>query len=583
MNQKVGYGIGIVALIGAGYFIWGRAGSTASDLQYKYEKSEKGELVRSISATGVLIPLTTVDIRSKAGGKVEEILVDEGDEVAAGQLLAKIDPEDTRATVDQAQADLQSAQARAAQAGYTLTLEQKNRRNAVKDAENALEIARIRLARAETTANTQPSLTSSSLASARADLATQEQAMLNLKNVEIPRLRADTKAALDRANSDFNNAQSELARQEDLYKQDYISKSTLERARAALVTARASLESAQQDAKTLERDIESKIKQQEARLRQAEASVQTALANKTRDANTTNDFEEAKRNYRQAQLNLEQANQELLNVDIRSMDRRSAAASTVRSKVALNNAQIQLDSTIVNSPRDGVITKKYLEAGTIIPPGASAFSQGTAILQLSDTTRMFVECSVDEADIAEVKLDQAVRVTLEAFPGRKLKGKVTRINPAAETNQNITAIRVRVELTKEKGISLCPGMNATCEFLTLEKKDVIIVPQQAIKREGDKTYVLVKTNDKPKRVDVKIGEQGNEGVEILSGLEVGVEVVTAEINLAQMREIQARMQEVQQGGGLAGGQQGGRTQSRASGGGMGMSGGGGSGGGSRGR
>jgi uncharacterized membrane protein YgcG len=123
-----------------------------------------------------------------------------------------------------------------------------------------------------------------------------------------------------------------------------------------------------------------------------------------------------------------------------------------------------------------------------------------------------------------------------------------------------------------------PGMTASCEFLTLEKKDVIVVPSQAIIREGDKAFVRIKSKNplKPDRREVKLGESGNEGTEILSGLEVGVEVVTAEIDLKKLREIQTKMEQAQQGGGLAGGNRGGPSGSRASGGGSGAGGGGGS-------
>lgn len=104
-------------------------------------------------------------------------------------------------------------------------------------------------------------------------------------------------------------------------------------------------------------------------------------------------------------------------------------------------------------------------------------------------------------------------------------------------------------------LQIVPGMNASVEFLTLDKKDVLICPQQAIKSDAQGSFVLVKTKDpvKPARRTVKVGDSGNDGVEILEGLKSGEEVVVAEINLAEMRETQRKMQEAAQGGGLAGG------------------------------
>jgi len=99
-------------------------------------------------------------------------------------------------------------------------------------------------------------------------------------------------------------------------------------------------------------------------------------------------------------------------------------------------------------------------------------------------------------------------------------------------------------------------MTATCEFLTLEKKDVLLIPSQAVIREGEKTYVQVKSSDPkmPARKEIKVGEVGNEGTEVLDGLKEGDEVVTATIDLKALRETQEKMQAAQEGGGLAGGQ-----------------------------
>ena len=102
---------------------------------------------------------------------------------------------------------------------------------------------------------------------------------------------------------------------------------------------------------------------------------------------------------------------------------------------------------------------------------------------------------------------------------------------------------------------LKPGMSATCEFIQIEIKDVLLVPQQAIQREEGKTYVRVKSSDpmKPERREVKLGELGNDGYQVLEGLKEGEEVVIAEINLQQLRERQQRIEQQQQGGGFTAG------------------------------
>ena len=111
-------------------------------------------------------------------------------------------------------------------------------------------------------------------------------------------------------------------------------------------------------------------------------------------------------------------------------------------------------------------------------------------------------------------------------------------------------------------------MNATCEFVQLDKPDVLTVPQPAVIREDGNTYVRVKTSDpkKPEKREVKLGAVGNESIEILEGLKEGEEVVVAEVDLRAMRDRQAKMQQQQQGGGGLGSlNKGGPSTSRASG------------------
>src|SRR5439155_2843315 len=86
-------------------------------------KVERGDVVSSVSATGVLQALTTVDVKSNAGGEVKELKVDVGTHVKKGDLIARIDPTDTESAYKQAKADYDSAYARWVQAQYNLSLQ----------------------------------------------------------------------------------------------------------------------------------------------------------------------------------------------------------------------------------------------------------------------------------------------------------------------------------------------------------------------------------------------------------------------------------------------------------------------------
>lgn len=549
---------GVAVLLGIGaYFAFTRGTAGGQEIEYRYAPVGKDELVLSTSATGTLVALTKVDVKSKAGGKVVQLAVEEGQEVRKGDLIALIDPEDTRAVVEQAAADVRSAQARVDSARENRALQQQLLANAVETAQTQLEAARVRRQRVEEEAKRQPTLVAADLTSAREAVKTQEEAVEQLRAVDAPQRRKDATAALRRAEVDLSNANSELSRQRTLLEKGYVSRSAVERAETALATAQAGHDTAAERARTVEQAIASDIRASESRLAAARADLRRAEANQNQTTIAERNLQEARKAEQQAELALERARTDLRNLRLRELDVDTAEAGAVRSKVARDNAQVQLDSTTVLAPRDGVVTVRYLEEGTIVPPGTSTFAQGTNIVELSDVSRMFVDCLVDEAAISSVRVDQRVRIIIEAYPGQARTGIVRRIYPAAQLDNNVTRIRVRVEVMPEQGgkkMILRPGMTASCEFLLTQKPNVLIVPAPAVQREGDKAYVKVKTSDpmKPERREVKLGEAGNEGYEVLEGLNEGEEVVIAEVNLKELRERQQRMEAAEKGGGLTG-------------------------------
>lgn len=571
MNRKLPLliGIGVVGI--ATYAFLQNRGEKAPEIQYNYAAVQKGEIVRSISATGMLVALTSVDVKSKAGGIVQRLLVDESSVVKKGQLIAIIDPADTEAAYRQAKADVDSAQARADQARANYDLQVANSRTAVKEAEAALEAARIRLARAEVRTKTQPALSRSAVDTAEASLRAQQAELEKLEQVTIPQQRRDASSEVDRTRAALDAAEANLRRLQGLEQKGFVSGAEVEVAESNTAAARAAFSVAQQRLSTIERQIAADLRASRQAVEQAAARAREAKANLSQDQISDQDLAEARQAVRSAQITLQQARDAVKQNEIRRNEYIAAQASTVRSGVQLENAKVQLDSTEVLAPRDGVVTQKYLEEGTIIPPGTSTFAQGTSLVQISDVTQMFVECAVDEADVAAVQLGQKVRINTEAFPGQFFDGVVDRINPSAATTNNITAIKVRVRVVPGFKVAIKPGMNATCEFITLNKPNVLVVPAQALNREEGKVTVRVKTADplKPEVREIKLGAEGNEGFEVLEGLKEGEEVVTAELDLAALRETQRRMQEAQEGGGLAGGGRpgGGRPAARPGGGG----------------
>src|SRR5204863_9635406 len=133
-------------------------------------KVERGDVVSSVSATGTLQALTTVDVKSNVGGRVDLLTVDVGSRVKTGQLIAKIDPTDTRSSFNQAKADDDAAQARLSQAQYNLTLQKHATVAAIKQARQQLLSAQAKELQTRQQAQAQPQLTDAAINQAKANL-----------------------------------------------------------------------------------------------------------------------------------------------------------------------------------------------------------------------------------------------------------------------------------------------------------------------------------------------------------------------------------------------------------------------------
>ncbi|MFN4032259.1 MAG: efflux RND transporter periplasmic adaptor subunit, partial [Fimbriimonadales bacterium] len=504
------------------------AESAEPEVEFRTAEVTREDVVRSITATGVLRTYNIVDVKSKAGGIVSQILVDVGDEVRAGQLLARIDPADTLAVYNQARADLEAAKARIEQAQESLRLQREQSQFAVEQAEANLRAAQARLRQAEERAQLQPALTEAQLQAARTALGVARKNLEQLQSVQIPQERAQAQANYDAARQAVETARRNYERLQNLLQRGYVSQQQVDNAATQLENARAQLTAAQQRLQTLEQDIQTRMETARARVQEAEASLRSAEASRAQVEVAQQALQEARAQYQQAQAALEQARSNLRQIRLREADIAAAKAQRARADAQLANAKVQLDSTTITAPLSGVVIARFVEQGTIVPPGASLFSQGNTLLQIADTSRMYVEVSVDEADIGSVRIGQPVDIRVDAFRRERFKGKVSRIDPQAVLEQNVTVIKVRVEIEKPDS-RLKPGMNATCEFLVARKNDVVAVPNEAVNESPQGASVEVIVNGQPQRREVKVGVQGNTKTEIIDGLQPGEIVVTGRI------------------------------------------------------
>ncbi len=560
-RKKVAIGILAVVLIVAWITISKIRTAKANEPTIETAKVERGTVVNSVSASGVLQPLTTVDLKSNVGGQVEYLGIDVGSVVKAGQLIARIDPTDSRTALNQAEADLSAANARLSQARQNLSLQIDQHSVEVQQAQNSYDTAVARLAQAEAQAKAQPAMTKASIKQAQANYELARQNLRQLKESGVPVGTIDAKSSYNQAKAAADKAKRNLDRQQSLFNKGFISASALDDARLSYETASAQADTTKERLDTISQDYDAQIKGAQARVDQAAAALDNAKANAVQDQMKKQDLAAARAAVGQALASLKSAKANVRQIPIRAADIQTSQSSVVRSQATLDSARTNMNYTTIRAPRNGVILKKYVEVGTIINSGRSSMAgtgAGTSVVQLGDLSRMYVLASVDETDISQVEEGQKVDVTLDAFPDEIFEGIVTRIDPQTVVAQNVTTIPVTVEIT-DPDARLKPGMNATCDFIIDRKEDVLVVPTEAVKDQDGKYTVTVMKDGKQAERSVEVGLAGDDTTEIVSGLKEGETVVTAVIQSVTQATRGGSMGGGSRGGGMPmGGMGGGR-------------------------
>jgi HlyD family secretion protein len=557
MNTWIRRVIVAVIVVAVGYagfsFVRSRAGSKKAETTYEFGTVTRGDIRSTVTATGVIQPWKMVEVKSNVGGRVDRLFVDLGDRVRAGQVIALIDPTDTKAAADKAEADLTAARAREDQARANLRMQEQQTRAQIAAATSAVRSAEARLAQAEASARAQPLLTESEIAQATASLEsarksvaqaeqskrTLEQQLATLRDVTIPLNTRTVETNVDQARANLLTMESEYRRQRDLLAMGYVAKSDVENTFARLATMRATLETARQRMQTLEKENElqlaemrsridqaqASIDEAQARVRQVEANLAVAETNRVQNEIRAKERDAAAAALEQSREQLRSARAELQLLTVRQREITAAKSQIVGGMATLHQAKINLEYTKIVAPRDGVVLVKSVEQGTVVPSSRQAFGTTGALLQLGDTSRLWVVCNVDETDIGSVNEGQRVDVRVDAFPARLLGGKVIRIDPQAIVEQNVTLIPVTVEIDMPSA-DFRPGMNAECDFIVAEVNDVLMVPNEAVKERDGVSSVQQLVDGKPVDVQVEVGLAGVDTTEIRSGIEEGAQVIT---------------------------------------------------------
>ena len=171
------------------------------------------------------------------------------------------------------------------------------------------------------------------------------------------------------------------------------------------------------------------------------------------------------------------------------------------------------------APQDGFVVEKNVTEGQMVDAGMK-------IYRLADLGLVWVQADIYEQDLAYIKLGQEATVTLSYLPDREFRGRVTYIYP--NVDEKTRTARVRMEF-HNPGYFLKPGMFATVKIVSELEPSVLLVPDMAILRSGEKTTVFVALEGgKFDPRTVTLGPQAeNDEYQVLSGLSEGERIVTS--------------------------------------------------------
>jgi HlyD family secretion protein len=210
----------------------------------------------------------------------------------------------------------------------------------------------------------------------------------------------------------------------------------------------------------------------------------------------------------------------------------AAKAQIAQTEAALKFVETNLQYTRIISPVDGVVISRSVDVGQTV---AASFQTPTLFTIAQDLTKMQVDTNVDEADIGNVRVGQNVDFTVDAYPEIIFKGSVWQVRNAPIIAQNVVTYDVVIKVENPE-LKLKPGMTANVSIITSFKKDILKIPNAALRfvpseKEIEKNVqkglgVWIIKNGKPQRIPIMTGISDGTYTELVSGeIKEGQEVI----------------------------------------------------------
>src|SRR5712691_4662364 len=203
-------------------------------------------------------------------------------------------------------------------------------------------------------------------------------------------------------------------------------------------------------------------------------------------------------------------------------------AARAKSGVAvagLQRIETLLSYAKIIAPFSGVITKRWVDPGALIPAAtSSSAAKSAAVVTLMDFSTVRIDIAVPDTEAPFVKKDLPVKVTVDELPGRTFQGTITRFSYALDESTKTMTTEIEIS---NVDLALRPGMWAAVEIELQKKENTLLVPAEALITQKNKNSVFVVNHNKAKKVSVQTGFDDGVNVELLKGCSPGDAVITA--------------------------------------------------------
>jgi len=236
-----------------------------------------------------------------------------------------------------------------------------------------------------------------------------------------------------------------------------------------------------------------RLDQNQANYRSAQAALDGARVTME---NTKKKFERAQSLFEKNLISFEEKENSETQYLSAEADLKSSEARLEQARSQLDSSKVDLSYTVIRSPIDGIVISRNINVGQTV---AASFQAPILFQIANDLSKMRVECSIDEADIGKVQEGQEARFSVDAFPNDNFVGKVSQVRYSATVQQNVVTYTAIVDVNNPE-LKLRPGMTATASILTGQARNVLRVPNTALRFQPDLTAeqltaILKKTRD----------------------------------------------------------------------------------------